>query len=556
MTRNNLICSCQMRWLKENFEVMPGIFENVRYCFDFDYCEHVITHENKLFDDLDIPDLFCEIDAFCDLDNCDCYTDSPDEDARPTLLYCSHRNATETPSPLAPSALVIHLEYNNFTTLEFHSESIEHAKMQTTELYLHHSNIHDIPRGTLDMFKKVRRLELQSNKLKVFAFELLQNMIDLEVLILTDNLLAQVTLTSYITNTPIIQSNFPVVPFSNDTNATVMPTVSLSLDHNNIQYLPSNILQVITSSNLGRLSLGGNPWNCTECRGATMQAWLLNLLENTHIHVADLDKIFCHNDGVPHKSLLNLSEGTLKDYALCHNHSWGPNDFIVAEKIAAIVVSLMIIFTIVATSMYEGRRHIRVMVISAFPWMKRWRKELPVVNDIFIIHNQTNRDLMERVLREIVRPLFHQHLYHVIFPEMFRPGDKGDTLVAAISNSRCSVIILDQHYKNDEWLEFAFMRAHQRSLDDSRHRVIILTVDRNIPTQNMNQNMKAYLECDLCIDMNSQNFWRYFLYRLPHARSEGERPNPEAEQLNLHQDLHTICMSDVTPILKNTENAM
>ena len=487
---NPVECSCEISWLR--------LSETKQRYYILDICKQVTTQEWVQFTEVPISEFQCSVTYFCDTRNCDCFTNSTAARSTPREVHCSHRGLTQTPMPMAPSAIEIHLAFNHLETLVF---SIHWIMQHTERLYLHDSEIRHIDDNAFMQFPHLTHLYLHHNSLILFSWELISNLHYLKVLTLHGNWLTEVL--------------HPISMRFNQALAVV------TLHNNNLTILDLTTMHSLASlPAMMNLSLGENPWNCSECHGPTMRDWLI---ENSK-KISDLPHITCghDHDRFNASSIFDIKPHLFGTYVLCKNGSLPADRIFYAGPIVGASFVALSISVIVFSLLYRFRRHIIIIALNRWPRLKKLRAELDVPNDVYIVHNEFNSAVRGWVFDHLYPKLSNSKAkYRIVSPDTFLGGlPKAESIRKVVELSKRTFVILSSDFMEDEWALFAFQSAHQRSLEEFRHRLTVIQFTENIPLESLDKTLRAYIEAKQYLQLQNRQFWSDLLHRLPPVTNE------------------------------------
>ena len=483
LSGNPIDCSCNMTWLR--------VSESKQRLYVLGGCKHMMTREWIKFNEVPVSEFLCPVKYFCDNLNCECFTNSSSTGSEPSVVNCARRALHQVPNPLAPSATDIHLEFNTLEFLHFDMPWIMH----TEKLSLHYSGIRHIDFDAFQRFPKLIHLLLHENLLTEFSWQVVGNLAFLKELTLHGNLLMQIHPSGLEGSTPQM--------------------ASLTLYNNHLATLDLTFMRMLASlPHLYNLILGRNPWNCSGCHGPSMRDWLV---ENSK-KIIDLATITCDDkDRFNNSSIFYLDPELFGTYVLCKNGTL-PVDHV--TRIAPIIgasFAVLIVCIAISTLLYHFRLHIVIVALNMWPMLKHLRPELDVPNDIYVVHNEFSGEVRQWVMMELYPRIIKMGgNYRVALPDSFLGGfPRAEATRRVVELSKRTLIVLSADFMDDEWALYAFQSAHQRSLEDPRHRLIIVQYTDDIPMEALDRTLRAYVKAKQYLSRNKARFWPDLIHRLP-----------------------------------------
>ncbi|XP_046140972.1 protein toll [Osmia bicornis bicornis] len=276
----------------------------------------------------------------------------------------------------------------------------------------------------------------------------------------------------------------------------------LELHNNNFNRLGSDVLKFLSNSTmLKKLTLHGNPWTC-DCDAKDF----LNFIQTrVRVMIPHLSSIVCQDINVP------MLKMTVTD--LC------PTDtmMIVGASLSIAIVGL-IIGTLIALY-YRYQREIKVW-LYAHEWclwlVTEDELDRDKLYDAFISYSHKDEDF---VVNELVQTLESG-------PRPFKlclhfrdwlAGEYIPTQIArSVEDSRRTIVVLSSNFIESVWGRMEFKAAHCQALSEGRARVILVLYGEIGPTDNLDPELKAYLNMNTYVKWGDPWFWDKLRYALPH----------------------------------------
>ncbi|EZA52048.1 hypothetical protein DMN91_009805 [Ooceraea biroi] len=275
----------------------------------------------------------------------------------------------------------------------------------------------------------------------------------------------------------------------------------LELHNNNMSRIHSDVLEFLkTCTNLTRLTLHDNPWEC-DCAAKDF----LGYIQTKYMTIPDLFKVTCRGENN------SISKMT-------------PSDFCPFDTAAVIGISVAIALMglFVGTSgllYYKYQRQIKVWLF-AHQWCLWFVTEEELdkekLYDAFVSYSHKDHDF---VVDELVSKLeggpapFKLCLH-------YRDWQAGEWIPAniarSVEDSRRTIVVLSPNFLESVWGRMEFRAAHSQALSEGRARVILILYGDVGPTDDLDPELKAYLSMNTYVKWGDPWFWDKLRYALPH----------------------------------------
>ena len=487
---NPIVCSCHLKWLHGHSTRRNYLFTN---------CMDPVTGSVEVFDLLSQDRLVCQHKLNC-AQGCVCFGLNI---STISIVKCSYRSLTAIPHSLSPEADVIYLDHNQFSKPHFPSDM---TKMAASQLFLQKSAIDFLEQDLFAAFPSLQIIDLSHNELDALNMDMFHGLHDLKKLFLHGNRIQQIDGGAAGYDLPNLQI---ITLYGNELNA-----------------VPASLNHAVGSTPVTKLTLAGNPWECTACAGPILRKWLA---QHAAI-VSDAADIRCNKSQPP---VLDIQMTTL-EYARCVNGTrtfpnaqWG-----ITVGLTAGLVLLLI--SLVLT--YCFRNHILVLLYNSCDFLKRRQRELDVLYDVRVIYDETDERVRQWVVGELLQVLEVEWGFEVFLVErdMLAGGNHAEEIAHSIRQSRRTLAVVSQQFVDNEWAQFAYQAAFQFQIENNLHRVLVAAWEA-VETDTLDYSIKVYFETSQVICRASRRFWPVLKSKLPQHRENVAR-NLDNMQLNL---LHT-----------------
>lgn len=275
----------------------------------------------------------------------------------------------------------------------------------------------------------------------------------------------------------------------------------LELHDNKISRIPPDVLEFLKQSNLTRLTLHGNPWEC-DCEAKDF----LNFIQTEFVNeMPDLVKVTCAGRNT------SMTKMTVND--ICPSHA-----MIIAIGSAVSVISMSLI-SIFALLYYKYQRQIKVWLF-AHQWCLWFVTEEELdkekLYDAFVSYSHKDHDF---VVNELVSKLENGPTPFKLCLH-YRDWLAGEwipaNIASSVENSKRTIVVLSPNFLESVWGRMEFRAAHSQALSEGRARVILILYGDIGPTDDLDPELKAYISMNTYVKWGDPWFWDKLRYALPH----------------------------------------
>ncbi|XP_046735889.1 protein toll-like [Diprion similis] len=314
----------------------------------------------------------------------------------------------------------------------------------------------------------------------------------------------------------------------------VPPTLQvLELDGNDMKRMNTTALGIVVNSTpLKRLTLHRNPWIC-ECEANSFREFI----QNNGRRLPEILNTSCGDAAHRGKTLSTLTADDLCPSATRK---------IIAGSVSVAVVSLL--FGIVAALCFKYQFQIEIWLYSHRLFGKLFPEETVDKNkkyDAFISHAHQDQKFVDEELipklengTDAFKLCVHYRDWNVgeIIPEQ---------ITRSVEESRRTILVVSPDYVKSEWGKLEFQAAHRQALTERRSRVIIIVYGEIGPTDQLDEELRAYLKMNTYVKWGDPWFWEKLVYAMPHYRRgrprkenvQSRRTQREKNILRKHQQL-------------------
>lgn len=273
----------------------------------------------------------------------------------------------------------------------------------------------------------------------------------------------------------------------------------MELHNNNISRVHPDVLEFLKrSKNLTQLTLHENPWEC-DCDAKDF----LNFIHSRFVKMNDLLKVRCLGKKIP------VTEMT--DFCPLNT------TMIIGVSIAISLMGFLI--GVFGLLYYKYQRQIKVWLF-AHQWCLWFVTEEELdkekLYDAFVSYSHKDQDF---VVNELVSKLENGPKPFKLCLH-YRDWLAGEwipaNIASSVENSRRTIVVLSPNFLESVWGRMEFRAAHSQALSEGRARVILILYGDIGPTDDLDSELKAYINMNTYVKWGDPWFWDKLRYALPH----------------------------------------
>ncbi|KAI5636349.1 TIR domain-containing protein [Phthorimaea operculella] len=305
--------------------------------------------------------------------------------------------------------------------------------------------------------------------------------------------------------------------------------LQLDLSDNEIQHLDKNETKVLFDVSTRKVRLAGNPILCN--MESCYNQPLLGALQFPKNQVED--NVECIGEA---KTLGSLPE-------FCELKFSTKREIILSFA----VILIGILAAMALLTLYY--RHSLKMYLFARGWCLWWLREDEMDEDrcydVFLSFCHADEQVaVEQLLPELDRD------YNVcIHTRDWVPGEMIPVqILRSVEQSRRTVIVVSSNYAKSLWGLLEFRTAYASGLSEGRSRVVMVVLDDVLESQDLNGELKQYIQLHTYVRWGDPWFWSKLRYALPHNPRQASR----IQEPIVSEPSPQMLMLDVQP--SQTEN--
>ncbi|KAL7633109.1 UNVERIFIED_CONTAM: hypothetical protein RMT77_016479 [Armadillidium vulgare] len=505
---NSFICDCDMEWLQrinnlKHDRCYPTIMD-----LDSIYCQMPFIRGGVYLPLVDIqPSQFlCQYVSHCftlchccEFDACDCEMSCPDgcrcyhdQSWRSNIVNCSAYDLFAVPDRIPMDATEVYLDGNDFKNLSSHS-FIGRKHMQI--LYVNASNVNTLDNETFSGLTRLTVLHLEDNLLETLRGHEFKYLSPLRELYLHNNKLRYIH-----QHTFVDMSHLEI----------------LTLHDNRLINFP--VWRMVDNPYLMKISLRNNLWTC-ECQFVeSFEIWVMDNVRK----VIDSDELKCisTSDESPDSYIIDFnatnclnssSTSTVIQPMIFHN---------LLHPVIAIVVAFIVLVLLLICFFY--RNTLRVWMFSKYGlrlcYTESYEEDKDKIFDAFVSYSSKDEVWVNQILAaqlERGEKPYRVCLHYRDFPVT---AYITETMVEAVESSKRTIIVLSKNFIENEWCRFQFKSAHHEVLKKKRKKIIVVVLG-DIPSRDLDADLKLYLKTNTCIRSTDKLFWEKLRFALPDVSS-------------------------------------
>ena len=271
----------------------------------------------------------------------------------------------------------------------------------------------------------------------------------------------------------------------------------VKLNNNDLRSLPESV----QGRNL-TLCLGGNDFKC-DCSSDWFVKWLVDNKE----HIPDYDDVHCELK--EHGLWVNIRE-RVRQNIKCRVH--------IGVKASIGLALLLISLPVIAYIVFKNRLMIKVYIYNHFnldPWKKYHDNDVIGKRyDAMLVYSTDDLDM---VLNEVVPRLEcpERGFQLCVHDRNFEYGiARTLNITYALESSRRVILCVTRNFLEDHWCLCEFRLAHAQALR-KKNRFIIFLLLEDIEPDEMEADMRVYLQTSSYISWNNKHFWKKVIYYMP-----------------------------------------
>nr|XP_012233845.1 PREDICTED: protein toll-like [Linepithema humile] len=292
----------------------------------------------------------------------------------------------------------------------------------------------------------------------------------------------------------------------------------LELHNNNLFKIDSEVLDFWDNSSLTHLTLHENPWKC-DCNAKRFYDFI-----HSNLGTIETSKVICHE----------------KNASRLEYNNFCPTTFDITAMICvSVAIALLgLIIGIFGLLYYKYEEQIKIWLF-AHGWCLWFVTEDELdknkLYDAFVsFSHEDDNFVMEELVPKLESgptPFKLCHHYRDWIAGIWIP----DNIVRSVVNSRRTIVVLSPNFLKSIWGKMEFRTAHCQALKDGRARVILILYQDVGPIDNLDPELKAYINMNTYIKWGDPWFWDKLRYALPHQRRLPKTSNVEKKIFETHQ---------------------
>ncbi len=422
-------------------------------------------------------------------EKCSCLTRTPD--GKSEYVACDKRNLTVVPFALPSSALEIHMEGNNIGFLGFSLKQ----EMGTKSLFIQESEIKNISESAFKYFPYLQTLHLENNYLAVLDIKIFEPLTLLENLFLDGN-------------------EIHVIFDHRLQNVQMQFLSTLSLHNNELQFISDEVGSWLGHiSHLQNLTLANNPWECGDC------LWVNWFKDIQHL-ITDQQLMDCYD---MQDSVIMVMKSTCNSVI---DSTWMDHMAIISTvgfgALALLIAALCII--------YRYRKFMKIILHNS--------SHVHVSNelggcclDAYVLYNAMEPEVHNWVVNVLVArlemPSASQTPFKLFIPERdsLVGADRMEEIICGIHMCKRTIVIISPKFNDDQWLLYAFTAAHDFTMGNAEHKIIMVIFNQNnIMMTMLSERISLYLRVTSPLVVGETLFWRKLHSKLPASPRREDRP--------------------------------
>nr|QJQ31007.1 toll-3 [Scylla paramamosain]QVX27328.1 toll-like receptor 3 [Scylla paramamosain] len=506
---NPFVCDCKMEWLQringlEHERQNPIIMD-----LETIYCQMPFARTGAFIPLVEVnPSQFlCQYETHCfalchccEFDACDCEMTCPDgcgcyhdQSWRSNIVDCSLQDVQQVPERIPMDATQVYLDGNNLKNLSSHS-FIGRKHLQV--LYVNASSVKTLDNGTFSGLTRLTALHLEDNLLEALRGNEFQGLQGVRELYLHNNRLRY-----------IHQHTF----------ATLFHLETLTLQNNLLTNFP--VWRLVDNPYLSRVSLGANHWSC-QCQFVESFGIWLN---GNDRKVVDGKDIKCYSEEADEEPGSFITDFNVTTCMNSTSTSTVIQPMVLGNLLHPVIAtcaSFVVVVLLVLCFLYRGALRVWVFSRCGFRMCHKaaTTDDRDKLFDAFVSYSSKDEAWVNQVLAGELergeRP-YRVCLHYRDFPVT---AYIADTIVEAVESSRRTIIVLSKNFIENEWCRFQFKSAHHEVFKKRRQRLIVVVLGE-IPSRDLDPDLRLYLKTNTCIKASDSRFWEKLRFAMPDVQN-------------------------------------
>ncbi|KAK9882854.1 hypothetical protein WA026_023549 [Henosepilachna vigintioctopunctata] len=293
----------------------------------------------------------------------------------------------------------------------------------------------------------------------------------------------------------------------------------LNIENNSINKFDNSLLNMLNQSNVKKLFLRNNPWEC-DCTTKEFQKFIREHISQIH----NATDILCHFMEVP---LVNLDESMLcpirRGYTL-----------VILSVLLFCLIAIII--SVLLCLIYQNE--ILIWCYSkdiCMRFIKEERIDRSKKYDAFVSYAQQDQDF---VMKQLVPKLEEADPPYklCIHVRDWIPGEFITKQIAnSVKDSRRTLIVLSNSFLKSMWGRMEFRTAHTAAMEEGRVRVIII-IYGDLDANSVTDDFKSYMRTNTYVEWGDPCFWEKLKDALPRRYKKQKRRTRDSNEQDI--ELH------------------
>ena len=275
----------------------------------------------------------------------------------------------------------------------------------------------------------------------------------------------------------------------------------LNLSNNNIIRMSSDAINFLkNATTLQNLSLEANPWLC-DCDARDF----LNFIQSKRVSSPELLKVKCNDYDV------SISEMTPEE--LCPTEA----TLIIAGCLT--IAAAGVIIGTLAAIYYRYQKEIKIWLYAhqcCLWFVTEDELDRDKLYDAFVSYSHKDDDFVENNILQKLEEGPRPYKLCIHTRDWLAGEWIPEQIARSVEESRRTIVILSPNFIESVWGRMEFRAAHCQALKEGRARVIIVMYGEIGSTENLDPELKSYLNMNTYVKWGDPWFWEKLKYALPH----------------------------------------
>ncbi|KFM67733.1 Protein toll, partial [Stegodyphus mimosarum] len=291
----------------------------------------------------------------------------------------------------------------------------------------------------------------------------------------------------------------------------------LSLKGNQLKYLTSTFMDLLSVTKGFQISLSDNPWNCN-CSTVTFKKWLTEHYQ----FVKDVKNVMCANRLKLNGTLMRKPILMIPDDVICPISDWPYKVQLISVTVICVILALLLF--VVSVLYYRNKQ-----TVIAYVYIHMHNVFMCFFNeedidedktfDAFVSYSSSDRDVALRLIEELEDK--EPHFKLCIHERNWIAGNQISwNIFNSVHNSRKTILVISKEFLESMWFQVEFHTAYYQMLEDKIDRLIIIVKGELPQKDTLDKDLQYLLSTKTYLVWEEKWFWEKLKYAMPHKKQQ------------------------------------